>query len=198
MSKQRIGIFGGSFNPVHNGHIHICNAFLESNLIDELWIIPVFDPPHKPSELLAPFVNRLEMTRLAFEKTSKVNVSEIESELSRPNYTFKTIEYFLANNPDSKFYLCIGGDSLTDFHTWFNYKQLIELVDLIVVDRDNTSYSCVESIILQRTHFVQCDVTPESSIDIRAEIAEKGSTTHVPSAVMDYIRKFKLYRLVSD
>lgn len=198
MSKRRIGIFGGSFNPVHNGHIHICNAFLKSNLIDELWVIPVYDPPHKPSELLVPYVNRLEMTRLAFEKMSNVNVSEVESELSRPNYTLKTIEYFQSKYPDSKFYLCIGGDSLTYFHTWFKYKQLIELVNLIVVNRDNSSFSGVESIILQRTHFIQCDITPESSIDIRAEIAEKGNTTQVPPAVMDYIRKFKLYGLVSD
>lgn len=197
MSKRRIGIFGGSFNPVHNGHIHICQAFLDSNLIDELWIIPVFDPPHKPSEQLVSFSHRLEMTKLAFRNIPNIIVIDIEKELAKPNYTLKTIKYLKATYPDLDFLLCIGGDSLEYFNTWYEYESLLELVELLVVKRKDVSYNSVETKILDRSNFILSEITPESSSEIRDEIASTGSTIQVPTEVFSYIQLNHLYRSTS-
>lgn len=197
MSNNRIGIFGGSFNPVHNGHLHICNAFLNSNLIDELWVIPVYDPPHKPSEQLLAFNHRFEMTKLAFKSLSQVRVLDLEKDLPRPNYTLKTIEYLKSTYQDKTFLLCLGGDSLKYFDTWYKYETLLKAVKLVVVKRENISYDGIKPSILNRTMIIETDVTPESSSDIRIEINKTGSSNQIPVEVMNYIRLNKLYTFTS-
>lgn len=198
MINQRIGIFGGSFNPVHNGHIHICKAFLNSKLIDELWIIPVFDPPHKVLEHLVSFEHRLEMTKIAFSNLENVRVIGVESELPKPNYTLKTVEYLQNEFPDKIFLLCIGGDSLNYFDTWYEYEDLLNKVQLLVVKRENVSYDGVKDLILNRSVFIRSDVTNESSSEIRKELELTGKTNQIPVEVLNYILKNKLYTSTSN
>lgn len=193
MSNQKIGIFGGTFNPVHNGHLHICRAFLDSSLIDELWIIPVFDPPHKPSEQLISFDHRFEMTKLAFSRIANVKVLEIERELPRPNYTLKTVEYLMSTYSDKTYLLCLGGDSLKHFDTWYMYEELLKKVQLIVVKREPISFDGVKNSILQRSIFIQSKLTPESSSDIRKDIENTGTTNQLPEDVLNYIRTNDLF-----
>lgn len=197
MSKLRIGLFGGSFNPVHNGHIHICKAFLNSLLIDELWVIPVYDPPHKPSENLVSFVHRLEMTKIALSGLPKVSVIDREKDLPKPNYTLKTVEYLKSTHPGTEFLLCIGGDSLKHFNTWYKYDELLKLVQLLVIERENSSHGDVESAVLNRTTFIRAEITPESSSEIRDELVTTGTTNQIPVEVLNYIRKNKLYTFTS-
>ncbi len=193
MKSKRIGIFGGAFNPVHNGHIHICKTFLDSDLIDELWILPVFEPPHKDVDVLVPFYHRLEMVRLAFAETHLVVILDIEKDLPKPNYTLTTVEYLISRYADYSFNLCIGGDSLKYFHTWYDYKKLLKLVTLLVVERDTFSVDTIEQDVLDRTKIIRCDLTPESSSDIRGQISETGYSMQVPKEVMNYILENNLY-----
>jgi len=193
MRKLRIGLFGGSFNPVHNGHIRICKAFLSSNLIDELWIIPVYDPPHKSTGKLLSFLHRFEMVRIAFSEMSKVSVVDIEKDLPKPNFTLNTVNYLKSIYPDATFLLCLGGDSLKYFETWYEYKALLKLVQLLIVDRENINFDDVDSAVLNRTTFIRNEITPESSSEIRDELISTGTTIQIPVEVLNYIRKNKLY-----
>jgi nicotinate-nucleotide adenylyltransferase len=198
MIPRRIGIFGGSFNPIHNGHLNICNAFLMSGSIDELWVIPVFDPPHKSSDDLLSFDDRFEMTKIAFQSFSSVKILDIEKLLPKPNYTLQTLQYLKEQNDDASFILCIGSDSLTYFHTWYNYKSILDITTLLVAKRAGYVYTKIETEILNKVVFVDSSIFPESSTAIREEIKIKGFSNQIPSEVMYYIKKHNLFSSVTD
>ncbi len=133
--RERIGIFGGAFNPVHNGHLAIAEAFLNSRLIHRLLILPTPDPPHKESRELAPFRHRFRMLQIAFEEADNVEISDLETRLDPPSYTVRTIRHLQETQPDTLWYLCIGSDSLEQFTGWYRYREILDRVSLIVAAR---------------------------------------------------------------
>lgn len=193
MRKRRIGIFGGSFNPIHNGHVHLCHSYLDSGLIDELWVIPVYDPPHKSLSELLPFKHRLEMTRLAFIREHRIKVLDVENHLPQPNYTLNTLEYLKSEYPECDFYLCIGGDSLNQFHTWYQYQSILKLTKLLVAKREHFDVHDVSSEVLDRTTFISTKLTPESSTSIRQQLSQTHFTSDLPKEVMTYIQNHRLF-----
>ncbi len=191
--SMRIGLFGGTFDPVHNGHLSIARSFLNSGLIDELWVLLTPHPPHKESDLSS-YETRYNMLQKTFGDMGKVSVSTIENKLPKPSYSVQTVRHLKAEYPDHTFYFCMGEDSLAQFNTWKFYTEILKECELLVARRPGVTHEEVEDQILSRTHFV--DHTPKdiSSSQIRELVAGGDSIENlVPDHVVKIIEKEQLY-----
>lgn len=190
--EARTGVFGGTFDPVHNGHVQIVQSFLQSGLLDEILILLTPDPPHK-SQANTGYNDRMEMLRLAFSDIENVRISDLETRLPTPSYTLQTLKYLKKNHPKTRFFLCIGGDSLATIHEWYHYKEILELVPLVVAERPGSDYSNVDTEILNRTVFVDHNPVDLSSTDVR-KTKFGNRSLQLPDKVEEYIQKYRLYR----
>ncbi|MDR9419041.1 nicotinate (nicotinamide) nucleotide adenylyltransferase [Gracilimonas sp.] len=191
----RVGLFGGTFDPVHNGHTEIAKAFLTSGLIDELWVLLTPYPPHKQKNIAASYDLRLKMLKEAFAGMKKLTISTIENELPKPSFSVQTIRYLKEINPNREFYYCMGEDSLSKFHTWKYYDQILKECDLMVARRPGVTHIGVEKKILQSTHFVDHDPLDISSSQIRECVSNGISIDDlVPENVKHIIEKESLYK----
>ncbi len=186
---KRIGILGGTFDPVHYGHIEIVESFLRSNLLDEIHILVAPDPPHKLSRTITPFRHRFEMARIAFSDYLDAIVSDLEDRLPKPSYTVQTIEYIMQQYPDDIFYLCMGEDNIQIFDDWHKSREILDLVTLIVAERPGFDSTGVSPEILERTIFVDHEPVDMSSSDFR-NLERKEM---IPEKVLEYIHTHQLY-----
>ncbi len=196
-SEQTIGLLGGTFDPVHNGHISIAQSFLSSGLISELWILLTPDPPHKKENKLNAYRERMEMLKAAFRTIIRVRVSDLEATLPRPSYTVQTLEYLQEKYPQKKFYLCLGEDSLQDFKQWKDWEKILDYCELLVARRPNTKAKQWElgPKLASKTHFVDHHPIETSSTEIRNRISEGRDISHlVPKEVKKIIEQKNLYR----
>lgn len=189
---KRIGLFGGSFDPVHNGHIEAVNSFLNSGLIHKVWILLTPDPPHKTDQKKTDFEHRYNMLKLAFQKSDNTKISDIEKDLPKPSYTLQTIHHLKKKYPRYTFFLCLGEDSLQSFHKWHKYEEIIEECTLMVVDRPGADHSGVDSEILEKTIFVDHKPMNISSTEIR-QTTNSSELVNLPDEVQNYILKNNLY-----
>lgn len=192
-NNHHIGLLGGSFNPVHKGHLAIVESFLSSPLIDEIWIIPSFSPPHKETEELAPFDIRFEMLRDVFAGNELVTVTDIEKNLAVPGYTLQTLSYLQEHHADINFVWCMGSDSLIPFHTWYKYKEIIGNWKILIAERLNESHEAVSQEILDACYFVEHQPVDYAASKIREEIKKSGGSDAVPNSAMEVIKRHKLY-----
>lgn len=191
---KKIGLFGGTFDPVHFGHIEIAKSFIQSDCIDELWILLTPFPPHKKEGKHAPYQTRYEMLKAAFTNV-ECKVLTVENELPKPSYTFRTIQFLKKNNSDTSFFFCMGEDSLSQFHTWKHYSDILEEADLLVAKRPNSNHDKVASSILNQTTFVDHNPIEISSSDIRKKINDPSFlNSNLPESVISIIDKKNLYR----
>jgi len=199
VQQKRIGLLGGSFDPVHNGHISIAKSFLQSDLLDELWVLLTPDPPHKTGQAQAAFQSRLKMLQTAFNDFDDVKISDVEKQLSHPSYTIQTLEHLKAEYPESTFYLCIGGDSLKHFKQWKDWQQIIQYADLLVAKRPATDNKKIDTILKDHVHFVDHEPVDISSTTIRDAIASGDDVSAlIPSSVKKIIDSQKLYKSNND
>jgi nicotinate-nucleotide adenylyltransferase len=134
-NKKNIGLYFGSFNPVHTGHLAIANYMVEFTDIDMLWFIVSPHNPHKTKANLLNSHDRLDMVNLAIEGDDRFQVSDIEFYLPKPSYTIDTLTYLAERNPSKKFKLLLGSDNLANFHKWKNYKLILENHEILVYPR---------------------------------------------------------------
>ena len=189
---KRIGLFGGSFDPVHNGHIEAVNSFLASGLIDEIWILLTPVPPHKPDQKKTDFEHRYNMLKLAFQESDNTKISDIEKDLPKPSYTLQTIDHLKKQHSEYTFFLCLGEDSLQSFHKWHKFEEILDECTLMVVDRPGADHSGVDSKILEKTVFVDHKPMNISSTEIR-QSPETSTLVNLPDEVQNYIQKNNLY-----
>lgn len=193
-SKQAVGLLGGSFDPVHNGHLAIAKSFLESKFITHLWILPAPDPPHKTGQMLCDFQSRCKMLQSAFRHLNNVEIKDIENRLSRPSYTIQTLEYVKDQYPDYNIYLCMGEDSVADFKQWKNWEKILKFCELLVARRPSDQSLNLDPDVAGKTHFIDHQPVDISSTDIRKCIAEgKDISGLVPEQVEKIIKKANLY-----
>lgn len=191
--SRHIGLFGGTFDPVHNGHLSIAHSFLESNLIDELWVLLTPYPPHKNQNQTA-YDIRLRMLQKAFAGIQNLSITTIENELPKPSYSVQTIRHLKQKYPGHTYLYCMGEDSLVHFHTWKYYEEILEECELMVARRPGETHREVENKILQHTHFVDHTPLDISSSEIRNKIARGNSISDlVPEEVVKVIEKEQLY-----
>jgi len=193
---QDIGLFGGSFDPVHNGHCAIAESFLKSEFISELWVLLTPDPPHKPERTFSDYHVRLKMLQAAFRGMSRVSVKDIEKDLPKPSYTLQTLQSLSRKQPDKNFYLCIGEDSLRDFKSWHKWQNILDYCELLVARRPvDIDKETIDEIIAQKTHYVSHQPVDISSTEIRKAVAEGNSISEwVPQAVEKLIKEHNLYK----
>lgn len=212
---MRIGLFGGSFNPVHLGHLRAAEEVREALALDLVYFIPAAAPPHKPEGGLAAPDHRLQMVRLATKGNRYFMVSEVELRRSGPSYTIDTVRYFLATmrgKPD--LYLMIGTDQFADLETWKDCDELTGQCSIIVHTRrrdDQQGPPRVSLAALSRFGYIKSDdhyvhpsghtlafvattFFPISATLIRRKIAARESIRYLlPGDVGEYIERHALY-----
>lgn len=134
-AKQHIGIIGGSFDPVHNGHLGLARAARDTFKLDRVLFVPAGIPPHKQSQTLTPAHHRLEMLRLALGGEVGFEVSEVELERGGVSYTIDTLDALQARWPDAEWSLIMGADTFLDIETWKQFERVLAVCNLLVASR---------------------------------------------------------------
>jgi nicotinate-nucleotide adenylyltransferase len=190
--KMKTGLFFGSFNPLHNGHLLIARYMLEHESLDEVWFIVSPQNPLKDAASLASAEQRLEMLNLAVAKDSRFKVCDVEFSMPKPSYTFDTLELLSKTHPERSFALIIGSDNLEDFRLWKNYEQILEKYQLLVYPRDKEVNSPFAS--RPNVKITQAPLVEISSTQIRKLLKEgKDLESLIPHEIMRYIMEQGLY-----
>ncbi|OGQ23094.1 MAG: hypothetical protein A3I05_00865 [Deltaproteobacteria bacterium RIFCSPLOWO2_02_FULL_44_10] len=175
--RRRIGLFGGSFDPPHLGHVEICKRLLLRNQVDEIWIIPCFLHPFgKP---ILPYEHRKTMCHFAFDPLGKrVAISNVEMELGGVSHTIRTIMHLKRTHPEYAFSLIVGEDNEEQLREWFHFEEMKRIIPIILIPRGNDS-----------------PISDISSSDIRERMTKGESIAElVPMSVAVYMITHALYR----
>ena len=132
---MKIGLFFGSFNPIHVGHLIIANYMATKTDLDKVWMVVSPQNPHKKKSTLARDYDRLHLVRLATEDNNQLEASNIEFDLPKPSYTIDTLTYLREKHPDKEFTLIMGGDNLATFHKWKNFEVILKYYSIYVYRR---------------------------------------------------------------
>lgn len=202
---ERIGVFGGTFNPPHNGHVHLAATLTRELRLNRVLIIPSNLPPHKQAQMLASGQDRLRMCRLAFPSTP-FEVSAIELARGGKSYTYDTLRALHAENSGAELYLFMGTDMLLSFHQWYRPQGILQLCRLCVAARgEMAEYRALEDYIRSgplgdiRSRVTLCIAQPFplSSTELRERLrAGRSVEGLLPQAVYGYIQKKGLYRML--
>lgn len=201
--QVKTGIFGGAFNPPHNGHVNLAKEAIDQLNLRRLLVIPTFESPHKSTKLL-PFEQREEMCRRAFGPLDgsgkcdcRIEISDIEREMGGVSYTINTLRELSKRFPGERFYLLIGSDMLFSFREWYRYESILKESTVCAVAREDDSYTDMVEFANQigRVKVLQTSVVDISSTEIRERIASGGDITElVPQSVAEYIGENGLFR----
>jgi nicotinate-nucleotide adenylyltransferase len=200
--RRRIGILGGTFNPVHLGHLLMAQDAMEQLRLDVVKFIPAAVPPHKPAERLAPARDRLCMVRLAIRGNPAFEADDIEIRRGGVSYTVDTLRELRRRNPGARLYFIIGADSLRELHRWREVERLVKLCTFVTVPRPGFQPRPVVDPKLDpatrrrlRQHVLRGHACDIASREIRDRVARGLSIRYLlPDAVRDYIRRRKLYQ----
>jgi len=194
-NTKNIGLYFGTFNPIHIGHLAIANHMAENSTLDEIWMVVTPHNPFKKKSTLLDNHHRLEMVRLATEDYPKLKASNIEFDLPQPNYTVNTLAVLEEKYPDYHFNLIMGEDNLKSLHKWKNYKVILERYEIFVYPR--ISEGVLEHQFKNHPQItkVAAPIMEISSTFIRKSIADgKNIRPLLPEAVWDYCDKMNFYR----
>jgi nicotinate-nucleotide adenylyltransferase len=199
---MRIGVFGGTFDPVHLGHLILAEQCRSQAPLDEVWFLPSAHPPHKPGAGVTRFDQRCDMVELAVAGHPSFRVERLEKELKAPSYTAETLTELRRRHPGHEFFLLMGSDGLPDLPGWHEPRRVIEQASLVVVPRPGVMLWTAERLAAAlgvdasavRLRFVACPMIEIASRELRRAIADGMSVRYlVPRAVEEYIRDRKLY-----
>ncbi len=191
------GIFGGTFNPIHNGHLHLLREADAALSFDRILLIPANIPPHKRAVDLAPGNDRMEMARLAVMGMKKAFVSDIELRAKGKSYTILTLEKLHALFPGDRFTLLMGADMLLTFDQWYRWQDILRLADLAAFARNRGEEEALEekAAELPGARVIRAEPLPLSSTLVRETLRRGGDVSGmVPEGVLRYIERRGLYR----
>jgi nicotinate-nucleotide adenylyltransferase len=199
MSRERLGLFGGTFDPPHLGHLILASeAKFQLDLTRLLWILTP-DPPHKDQSITT-VEHRLAMVTLAIQDNPSFELSRLELDRPGPHYTLDTIQLLAAQNPDAEIVPVIGGDSLNDLPSWHRPRELLYAAHWIGVMRrpgESTNLQALERElpgISSKVHYVDAPLLEIASREIRSRIANgEPFRYYLPQPVYDYINEHHLY-----
>ena len=199
---MRIGIFGGTFDPPHLGHLILAERCREEAKLDQVWFLPSYVPPHKADRPITRFEHRCEMAALATTGQPAFRVEAIEKELPPPSYTVETLAELTHRHPDHEFALIVGGDSLNELHQWYQPQRLLAQAELVAVARPGTEPVSAADLALKlgvptdavRLQLVECPAVDIASRDIRERVKTGLSIRFLlPRSVEEFVRERKLY-----
>jgi nicotinate-nucleotide adenylyltransferase len=200
---SRIGILGGTFNPIHNGHIQMAKYSHDAAKLDKVIIMPTFVPPHKESVNLVPCEHRLNMCRLACLNLPYAEVSDFEIKLEGKSYTYRTLELLKSQNKNDEFFFIVGADMFLSMQNWKNPEIIFELATVIAIPRDEDSVSQLsnhyENVLKKmgaKAIVLKDSVLTVSSTYIRDNIDNQSALQSlIDSRVYNYIKENNLYRV---
>jgi nicotinate-nucleotide adenylyltransferase len=200
----RVGVFGGTFDPVHLGHLILAEQCREQASLDEVLFVPSARPPHKQNQSLTTFERRVEMLALAISGQPAFRINEMEKDRPGPSYTVDTLRILTQRQPPPELFLILGGDSLNDLPSWYDPCGILKLATVLIVARPGWELPPLDTLrqslhcggdvplLLQVVH---CPLIDISSRDLRQRIAAGKSIRYmVPRAVEAYIHDKKLWQ----
>ena len=191
---MRIGLFFGSFNPIHIGHLVIADVMADQTDLEQVWFVVSPLNPFKSSSALLHEFDRLKMVELAIADNYKFKASDVEFNMPRPSYTADTLAYLSDKYPQHEFKLIIGEDNLVHFHKWKNYEAVLENFGLYVYPRPQVEKSKIK-VKHPHIRYVDSPMLDISATFIRNSIRNEHSVQYLlPSPVIDYIRFKKFYQ----
>jgi nicotinate-nucleotide adenylyltransferase len=192
---MNIGLFGGSFNPPHVGHLIVLESIRDQLQLEKILIIPSSQTPNKHDSLLAPSSARLDMTRFAFEGNPACEVSDMEIRRHGISYTVDTVRELAEAFQHAKLSLIIGADNFLDFQSWRAPEEILTLADLVIMNRPGFEPKEARSDFLRRSRIVNVPMIGISGTDIRRRVKLGRSIRYlVPRSVEEYIYRNGLYR----
>ncbi|NAS31163.1 nicotinate-nucleotide adenylyltransferase [Flavobacteriaceae bacterium R38] len=193
--KKKVGLYFGTYNPIHIGHMAIANHMAEHSDLDEVWLVITPHNPFKKKSSLLDNHHRYQMVYEATKDYQKLKPSNIEFKLPQPNYTIDTLVYIQEKYPDFEFCLIMGEDNLNSFHKWKNYEVILENYHIYVYPR--ISDQAVNNQLINHHHIHQIDapIMQISSTFIRKSIAEKKNIRPLlPESVWKYVDEMNFYK----
>jgi nicotinate-nucleotide adenylyltransferase len=192
---MKIGLYFGTFNPIHVGHLIIANHMAEYSGLDQIWMVVTPHNPLKKKDTLLDDYQRLHLVRLATEDFPKIKPSDFEFKLPQPNYTVNTLAHLKDKFPQNEFSLLMGEDNLKTFHKWKNYDVILENHDIYVYPRISAEIENLQFKNHPRVHVVAAPIVEISSTFIRENI-KKGKNVQplLPHKVWEYIDHSNFYK----
>ena len=188
-----VGIYGGSFDPIHTGHAMVANFLSQCNIVDEVWIMVSRKNPHKTHTTYATDIQRLEMAKIVASGCKNVKVTDIEMDMPLPSYTYDSLNKLKEKFPENSFKIIIGSDNLENFSKWKNSDQILKEFGVLVYSRPGFPLEGIEP-----EGMTYINGAPEFSVSsslIREYISSGWNINYfVPLSVSEYIYKNKLYR----
>ena len=192
---MKIGLYFGTFNPIHIGHLTIANHLAEHSDLDQVWFVVTPQSPFKKKSSMLDNYQRLEMVYLATKDYDKLRPCDIEFGLKQPNYTIDTLTYLFEKFPDYEFALIMGEDNLKSFHKWKNYEQILQNHNIYVYPRISEGNINTEFNNNSKIFNISAPIMELSSTFIRQEIkAGKNVRPMLPENVWQYIDEMNFYR----
>ncbi len=188
-----IGVLGGTFNPVHNGHLFIAKFCLKHLHLDKILFIPSAKPPHKNREI-AEFQHRYNMLKLALSNSPKFEISDLEHKRRELSYSVITLQELHKIYSKAEIFFIIGEDNVEELPTWYNYRDLFKLANLVVVSRKVDKSKWHDLDYSDELNFLEMPLIDISSTKIRDKIRKGEDVSHLlPKMVYEYIKENKLY-----
>jgi nicotinate-nucleotide adenylyltransferase len=202
---MKVGVFGGSFDPIHRGHVEPVEAARRALGLDRVLFLPTARPPHKPDRRFAPALARYAMAELALLEREGLEVSTLELTGERPAYTVETLERLRAESPGDELWLLVGSDSLAQLHTWRRFRDLLAGFPVAVLVRPGSESEgfapgldpeLAAALATARVAWMPNSPLPISASEIRARLArgEEPPAGWLDPRVLTFIRKYRLYR----
>jgi len=192
---RRLGLFGGTFDPPHLGHLALAEWARDTLRLDQVWFVPAGRPPHKRRADLSDSKDRLAMTRLAVRGQPAFRVSSVEARRDGPSFTVDTLRQVRDRYPGARRFLLIGADSLADLGHWRDPREIVRLATLVVAVRPGERAPRGKLVFGRRPVWLDNPGLEVSSSTIRARARAGGSLRYlVPDAVARYIDRHRLYR----
>ncbi len=198
---MKIGILGGSFDPIHNGHMHMAESALSAFALDQVWLVPAGHSPNKEEAGMTAADDRFRMCEIAAASCDRLYASRIEIDAPERSYTYRTLEKLNESMPEHEFFFIMGGDSLDYFEQWKRPERICELAAVLVIPRDAFDTEALAEKIRRISGLFRCDIRivpcsrfPLSSTQIRKSL-QNGSLrdSDFPPGVAEYIKAKHLY-----
>lgn len=190
---MKIGLFFGSFNPIHIGHLIIANYMATQTDLGKVWLVISPQNPLKPKKSLARDYDRLHLARLGIGDNPRIVASNVEFNLPKPSYTVDTLAFLKEKHPDREFALIMGGDNLATLHLWKNYEQILANYDIYVYNRPAIELGELASH--PRVRICEAPLLDISATYIRDCLRTGKSVRYmVPDAVWEYLETSNLYK----
>ena len=200
-TSVKLGILGGTFDPVHNGHLALAEEAMQALWLDELLFIPAPAPPHKNGRVLTPFAQRYEMVRLAISGRAYFKLSDLEARRQGQSYTYDTLKVLKEQMPDRELFFLTGADALEGFTHWYRWQEILDLCTLVVTSRPGIDFQVPEELESEAARrqngflLLEKEEVDISATELRQAIADGSPWQQwVPKAVAEYIQTNHLYR----